>query len=56
MAARLLEHFGTDQPEDCLADAGREPQWMADVMARRASEACLADHRLAGVGLAPMAA
>jgi hypothetical protein len=56
MVARLLEHFGTDQPEDCLADAGREPQWMADVMARRASEACLADHRLAGVGLAPMVA
>lgn len=56
LAARLLEYFGAEGPDDCLAEAGRAPQWMADVQAHRSWEACQAEHRLAGVGLAPMAA
>ena len=50
MAARLLEHFGAADPDACLAEAGREPQWMADVMTQRAWQACQADQRLAGIG------
>jgi hypothetical protein len=48
MAARLLEHFGASSPGDCLADAGRDPVWMADLVVQRESDACLASH---GVGL-----
>jgi hypothetical protein len=40
MSARLLEHFGADSPDACLADAGRDPSWMADVMAQREADAC----------------
>jgi hypothetical protein len=36
LAAAALEHFG----EDCLADAGVSPGWLADVAARREKEAC----------------
>lgn len=40
MADRLLEHFGADCFETCLADAGRDPVWMADLIAEREVEAC----------------
>lgn len=40
MAARLLEHFGASSPDDCLADAGRDPVWMADLVVQRDPEAC----------------
>lgn len=40
MAARLLEHFGADSLDACLADAGRDPVWMADLIAEREAEAC----------------
>jgi len=40
MASRLLEHFGADSLDACLADVGRDPAWMADVMVQREAEAC----------------
>jgi|APTNR8051073442_1049403.scaffolds.fasta_scaffold39214_1 hypothetical protein len=40
MADRLLEHFGADSFETCLADAGRDPIWMADLISVREAEAC----------------
>ncbi len=40
MAGRLLEHFGADSLDACLADAGRDPVWMADLIAGREAEAC----------------
>ncbi|MCB1085725.1 MAG: hypothetical protein KDM63_01660 [Verrucomicrobiae bacterium] len=40
MAARLLEHFGADSIKTCIADAGRDPSWMADLIAEREFEAC----------------
>ncbi len=40
MADRLLEYFGADSLDACLADAGREPVWMADLIAGREAEAC----------------
>ena len=36
LAAAALKHFG----EDCLADAGIDPGWMADIDAHREKEAC----------------
>jgi len=41
MAEQLLEHFGADSLDACLADAGRDPVWMADVIAQREREAIL---------------
>lgn len=40
MASRLLESFGADSLDACLADVGRDPAWMADVMVQREAEAC----------------
>ena len=40
MAEQLLEHFGADSIDACLTDAGRDPVWMADVLAQREREAC----------------
>lgn len=40
MSARLLEHFGADSLDACLADAGRDPVWMADLIAEREADAC----------------
>ncbi len=39
MADRLLEHFGADSLAACLADAGWDPVWMADVIAQRDADA-----------------
>lgn len=39
MADRLLEHSGADSLDACLADAGRDPVWMADVIAQRDADA-----------------
>ncbi len=39
MADRLLEHFGADRLAACLADAGRDPVWMADEIAQRDADA-----------------
>lgn len=36
LAAAVLEHFGAD----CLADAGVDPKWVADVAAHREKGAC----------------
>ena len=41
MDARLVEHFGADSLDACLADAGRDPVWMADLIAEREAEACM---------------
>lgn len=38
MAEQLLEHFGADSIAACLADAGRDPVWTADVIAQREAE------------------
>lgn len=38
MAEQLLEHFGADSLDACLADAGRDPVWMADFIAQREAE------------------
>lgn len=40
MEARLLEHFGADSLDACLADSGRDPVWMADLIAGQEAEAC----------------
>lgn len=40
MAEQLLEHFGADSLDACLADVGRDPAWMADVMVQREADAC----------------
>lgn len=40
MADRLLEYFDADSLNACLADAGRDPAWMADLIAEREAEAC----------------
>ena len=38
LAAALIEHLGPD----CLGDASRAPDWMADVLAQRERESCRA--------------